>query len=83
LIILKEYLEQLLVQQFITILLGTSEACDRNPMQTFADVANRLNIFGLAYLHIIDRKVVVTSYLPVGVARHRHPFTGGNQTAPP
>lgn len=52
-------------------------------MQTFADVANRLNIFGLAYLHIIDRKVVVTSYLPVGVARGRHRFRGGNQTAPP
>lgn len=52
-------------------------------MQTFADVANRLNIFGLAYLHIIDGKVVVTSYLPVGVARRRHHFTGGNQTAPP
>ncbi len=52
-------------------------------MQTFADVANRLNIFGLAYLHIIDRKVVVTSYLPVGVAPRRHRFTGGNQTAPP
>ncbi|MEH2270037.1 MAG: hypothetical protein V7K68_16620 [Nostoc sp.] len=52
-------------------------------MQTFADVANRPSIFGLAYLHIIDRKVVVTSYLPVDVARRRHRFTGGNQTAPP
>ena len=57
--------------------------CDRNPIQTFRDVANRLNCFGLAYLHIIDGKVVITSYLPVGVARRRHHFTGGNQTAPP
>ena len=44
-------------------------------MQTFGDVANRLNSFGLAYLHIIDGKVVVKSYLP-------DRFTGGNQTAP-
>ncbi|MEH2172274.1 hypothetical protein [Nostoc sp.] len=64
--------------------LGTSKACDRNPMQTFGDVANRLNSFGLAYLHIIDGKVkvVVTNYLPVGVACHRHHFTGGQSTAP-
>ncbi|MEH2026987.1 hypothetical protein [Nostoc sp.] len=63
--------------------LGTSEACDRNPMQTFCDVSNRLNSFGLAYLHIIDGKVVVTSYLPVGVARRRHRFRGGSLIAPP
>lgn len=45
-------------------------------MQTFGDVANRLNSFGLAYLHIIDGKVVVTSYLP-------DHLTGGNLIAPP
>lgn len=44
-------------------------------MQIFGDVANRLNSFGLAYLHIIDRKVVVQSYLP-------NHFTGGSLIAP-
>jgi hypothetical protein len=51
-------------------------------MQIFANVANRLSIFGLAYLHIIDGKVVVTNYLPVGVACRKHHFTGGQSTAP-
>ncbi len=46
-------------------------------MQTFGDVANRLNSFGLAYLqHIIDGTLIATTYL-------RDRFTGDNQTAPP
>lgn len=45
-------------------------------MQTFGDVANRLNSFGLAYLqHIIDGTLIATTYL-------RDRFTGDNQTAP-
>lgn len=36
---------------------------DSNAMQTFGYVVNRLNSFGLAYLHIIDGAVVPTSYL--------------------
>ncbi|MEH2058113.1 MAG: hypothetical protein V7K97_18525 [Nostoc sp.] len=35
-----------------------------NPMQTFGYVANRLNSFGLVYLHIIDGKVVVKVTYP-------------------
>lgn len=46
-------------------------------------MANTLSSFSLAYLHIIDRKVVVTSYLPVSVARRRYHFTRGSLIAPP
>lgn len=52
-------------------------------METFGYVANRLNSFGLAYLpHIIDRTVIPTTYLRVGVARPRHRFTRGSLIIP-
>ncbi|MEH2081879.1 MAG: hypothetical protein V7K89_18420 [Nostoc sp.] len=48
---------------------------DRNFMQTFSDVANRLNNFGLAYLFIINGTVLQTTYLC-------DRFTGGSLIAP-